>query len=76
MQNYITTHNVNNFDAHEFTSALSAYCKEHKISVKELFTLVRIALTGLEQGPNVKDLLTILSPADIFTRFEALLQVS
>lgn len=40
-----------------------ALCKEEKASVKDIFTILRIALTGKGQGPGIKDLLVLL-PAD------------
>jgi nondiscriminating glutamyl-tRNA synthetase len=38
-------------------------CKERGIPVKDVFALLRIAITGKPQGPSVKDLVSML-PAD------------
>jgi glutamyl-tRNA synthetase len=75
IQKYLSTHDSTAFDAAEFTASLSGYCKEHKVPAKELFALVRIALTGHSDGPTIKDLLAILSPQDVFVRLSALLQL-
>jgi nondiscriminating glutamyl-tRNA synthetase len=47
---------------------ISTYCKTHKISIKEIFTLVRIGLTGSPQGPGIKELFEILQPQEILQR--------
>ena len=50
-------------DPHEAASRIQSLCKEQGIPLKDSFSLLRIALTGIPQGPSMKDLLGML-PAD------------
>ncbi len=54
--------------------ALKALCKEHSFAVKDIYSLVRIALTGSAQGPAIHDLLGMLAPEEIKVRLENLVK--
>lgn len=59
---------------HEGALALKALCAEKGFSVKDLYSLVRIALTGSAQGPAIQDLLGMLSEDERKSRLEELLK--
>ncbi len=40
--------------------AAQALCKQEKAPIKDIFTILRLALTGKAQGPGIKDLLALL----------------
>ncbi len=52
--------------------ALKVFCRDNEFSIKDIFALIRIALTGKAQGPSVKDLLGMLSPQEIKQRLDNL----
>jgi nondiscriminating glutamyl-tRNA synthetase len=43
------------------TKSAQQLCKEHKAPIKDIFTILRIALTGKAQGPSIKDIVTVLT---------------
>lgn len=57
-------------DADAFLQTLRTLCKESGQSIQEVFTLVRLGLTGQTHGPGVKDLLQLLSPEEAYARLE------
>lgn len=65
---------VNLENPEDAANMLSNLCKEQGVSVKDIFSLVRIALTGKAQGPSLKDLLAMLSVEEVKKRFEVLVQ--
>ncbi len=54
--------------------ALKALCAENNLPVKNVYSLVRIALTGSIHGPTIQELLGMLSPEEIKTRLERLVK--
>jgi nondiscriminating glutamyl-tRNA synthetase len=44
----------------EAVKAAQALCKQEKAPIKDIFTILRLALTGKPQGPGIKDLLVLL----------------
>lgn len=48
-------------------------CKDHKMPIKDIFTLLRIALTGKSQGPGIKDLIAMLGQEEAYKRLKALI---
>lgn len=67
-----TLQEIKGLPAHEAAARLQALCKEKSFPVKDIFALVRIALTGRAQGPNVKDLFGMLPPEEIQSRLSLL----
>lgn len=53
-------------------SMLQALCKEQGVPVKDIFSLIRLALTGKPQGPTLKDLLEMLSTDELKARLALL----
>ncbi len=51
---------------------LQTLCKEQSKPIKDIFSLARIALTGKPEGPNLKDLLGMLSGQEIKDRLAIL----
>lgn len=54
-------------------SFMQNFCKEHKLPIKDIFTLLRIVLTGNTKGPSVKELLHILGAEVSRNRLKTLL---
>lgn len=57
----------------DFFAVLSLICKERNLKPKDLYALIRIALTGKPQGLGLKELLHILPRKERHARLEALL---
>jgi nondiscriminating glutamyl-tRNA synthetase len=66
---------IETFKSEQFLQDITRLGKEHKMPLKEIFTLVRLALTGKTEGPSVKDLLDIIPQEEAFTRLQKLLTV-
>ena len=64
--------NVESQTAQQIVDELKALSKEHSLSNKDIFCLIRIALTGKDQGPSVLDLLAMLPPKEVAVRLKAL----
>lgn len=66
---------VNTFlsDPDSAVTFITKSCKEQTISIKDIFTLLRLALTGKAQGPGIKDILFILGAAESVKRLEKLI---
>ena len=60
-------------DSAQAAHTLQTLCKEQEVPIKDIFSLVRICLTGKPTGPNLKDLLAMLSIDEIKARFAILL---
>lgn len=58
----------------DFFTALNLSCKEAQLKPKNIYSLVRIALTGKAHGVSIKALLTLLPAAERQARLEALLK--
>lgn len=56
----------------EVTSIIKTDAKEHKIEIKDIFKILRIALTGKPEGPAFVDLINILGPKESFERLSRL----
>ncbi len=52
---------------------IQSLCKERGIPVKDVFALLRIALTGKPQGPSVKDLASMLPMGEARERLRTLI---
>ncbi len=52
---------------------LQAACKAQGASIREVFTLIRIALTGKPQGLGIKELFALLGPDESYRRLTTLL---
>jgi nondiscriminating glutamyl-tRNA synthetase len=59
-------------DAATLSKQITALCKEHQLPPKNLFALVRIALTGTPQGHAIADLITLLGKDEVQARINAL----
>ncbi len=59
-------------DPAQAATMLQTLCKEQSVPIKDIFSLVRIALTGKPQGPSLKDLLSMLSVEEIKARLAVL----
>lgn len=57
-------------NADQFLEHLKTDAKAAQISTKLLFTILRLGLTGSIHGPAIKDIITILGPAESKRRFE------
>jgi glutamyl-tRNA synthetase len=55
-----------------FNKQISALCKEHNLPAKNLFALIRIAITGSPQGYAIVDLLTMLDKQEVKLRLQVL----
>lgn len=55
-----------------FVSEITTECKAQKIPAKEIFALVRLALTGYPHGPSIKDLINILGIPETLSRLKRL----
>jgi glutamyl-tRNA synthetase len=58
----------------EWASAISSYCKTQKLALKEVFTLLRIALIGSPQGPGLKEIIEILQGPEVLTRIKQIIE--
>lgn len=56
----------------EAAAMLQNLCKEQNVPIKDIFSLVRLAITGKPQGPSLKDLLAMLPVDEIKTRLQIL----
>ncbi len=63
---------IETLPAQEAAQTLSSRCKEKGLPLKDVFALVRIALTGKPQGPQVKDLFGMLPGAEVQARLNVL----
>lgn len=54
-----------------FFDAIKSVSKAHKLAVKDLALPVRVLLTGTEQSPDLKNIVTILGLAEVVRRLEA-----
>lgn len=59
-----------------FFDAIKSVCKAQKLAVKDLALPVRVLLTGTEQSPDLKNIVTILGLSEVIRRLEAPLKVS
>lgn len=59
-------------DAGTFVDIIKAACKTEKLPLREVFALMRIALTGTPQGIGVKDLMIMLGMTEAVKRLEVL----
>lgn len=57
-----------------FNQQISTLCKEHGLPAKNLFALIRTALTGSPQGPAIVDLVTMLGTNKVQERLQILLK--
>ncbi len=51
---------------------IQQWCKQESIPSKDIFTLIRLALTGKTQGLSIKDLQLILEPSEMKARLALL----
>lgn len=58
----------------QWLSTIKKVAKEQNIGMKDLFSFIRLALTGQAHGPSVHDLATILGSAETRQRIERLLE--
>ena len=65
---------LENFDPELFLQKITQSAKEQKIPAKDIFALLRIALTGKPHGPSIKDLMAILGTAESFIRLQKLIK--
>lgn len=56
-----------------FLNGIKSDAREHGIKPKELFSVVRLALTGMIKGPQVHDIVQLLGTQETQARFEQLL---
>lgn len=56
----------------EIAQTIQKLAKEKQLSIKEVFTLVRLALTGKPQGLSIKDLITLLGVKESLRRLMVL----
>jgi glutamyl/glutaminyl-tRNA synthetase len=61
-------------NSHDGVLALKAVCIEYSCAVKDIYSLVRLALTGSVKGPAINDLLGMLSKTEIKFRLEELIK--
>ena len=59
--------------ADEFLAGIKQTCKDANLPLKDLFILIRIALTGKEQGIGIKELLHMLPHETIIKQLEHLM---
>ncbi len=52
---------------------IQRWCKNESVPSKDIFTLLRFALTGKTKGLSIKDLQSILDPAEMKARLERLI---
>lgn len=57
-------------DAESFIEGVKALCKADGLPLKEVFTLLRVMLTGKSQGLGIKDILAILGTKEAKQRLE------
>ncbi len=62
------------FNPELFLQKITQSAKEQKIPAKDIFALLRIALTGTAHGPSIKDLITILGTQESFVRLQKLIK--
>lgn len=60
-------------DPDKAAHTLTHFCKTHHLPLKDIFTILRVALTGNTKGPSVKELFHILGPKTSSKRLEVLL---
>ncbi len=65
---------IEEMQPHDAATHLQALCKEQSVPVKDIFSLVRIALTGKPQGPSIKDLFSMLPSDEVKARLAVLTQ--
>lgn len=69
----INRYREDNFDAEQFVQEMTRAAKEVQAPIKNVFALLRIALTGKPQGPAVKDVLKLLPVGTTIKRLQKLL---
>lgn len=57
----------------EFLKQVQAAARQENITTKDLFTFLRLALSGSLEGPRVQDMLTILGPKESKERVQRVL---
>jgi glutamyl/glutaminyl-tRNA synthetase len=57
----------------EFLKQVQAAARQENITTKDLFTFLRLALSGSLEGPRVQDILTILGPKESKERVQRVL---
>lgn len=54
----------------EFAQFVKDGCKQQDIPLKEMFTFIRMALTGSSKGPGIKELIEMLGVKEVEMRFK------
>ncbi len=54
-------------------TSMQSLCKEQKLSIKDLFGIVRISLIGVPNGPSVKDLISMIGIQESLERIKLVL---
>lgn len=68
-----TLENIESQTSEQLIDQLKSLCKEHGFSNKDIFSLIRIALTGKDRGPSVQDLLHMLPMKEVTERLKQLI---
>lgn len=75
LQQLIHQYSVMNLDPEQLVTAVNTLCKMHGIKAKDIYALLRIALTGSPQGPGLKDLIALLGHERTIQRLQDFIQV-
>lgn len=72
--NFLLTENLEKIlqDHEQAYNLIRSSCKSLNMPIKNIFILIRIALTGKQSGLGIKELISILSPKTIINRFKTL----
>jgi nondiscriminating glutamyl-tRNA synthetase len=68
----IITNNIT--DPDKATHEIQAFCRARQLNMKEIYTILRVALTSKPQGASIKDLLWMLGSQESQLRLEKLLK--
>lgn len=70
LKTIIHQYEVMHMSPEQFITALTSLCKTHALKTKDLYALLRLALTGSAQGPSLKDLMLVLGSEETLKRFK------
>lgn len=72
--NFLLTENLEKLlqDSEQAYNLIKSSCKSLNLPIKNIFILIRIALTGKQSGLSIKDLISVLSPKIIIKRLKLL----
>jgi glutamyl-tRNA synthetase len=64
---------VKEFQKHELSDKIKAFCKQHNYKMSQVSQLLRYALIGSISGPSVFDMIVLLGPDDVKKRMSVVI---